>query len=338
MKSPYEQQLRDKSENLVRELKTEGVEAAIEEDSFREFHVKISISKSGIQGGKVALYYKPSKKLFTLQLGELRRADWTELIDKCWQKVIGAFLPMQNVRVSPMKDTNPKLTEKAKAIIPRLESALNVKLELDEKTFSDYGVKLVVIYRGQFCGHLGLFYSAKKETFSITVYEIKDKELSEQIKSIWTQWQVDDAKSSITSTAKTSYQAFVDGSFDSEKNTVGYGAVILKDGEEIQRIFGGVDKYTDAQQIGGELSATMRVISWCKQQNVKEIDIFYDYVGIENWATGKFKLEGEMQEGYAKYIKNSGIKIYWHKVASHTGNYWNDVADELAKQGASQRS
>jgi ribonuclease HI len=28
------------------------------------------------------------------------------------------------------------------------------------------------------------------------------------------------------------------------------------------------------------------------------------------------------------------VKVKWHKVRSHTGVKWNDIADELAKQGA----
>ena len=33
----------------------------------------------------------------------------------------------------------------------------------------------------------------------------------------------------------------------------------------------------------------------------------------------------------AEFVRKSGIRIHWQKVASHTGNRWNERADELAK-------
>jgi ribonuclease HI len=63
------------------------------------------------------------------------------------------------------------------------------------------------------------------------------------------------------------------------------------------------------------------------------VDIFYDYAGVENWATKRWQAKNEFTQAYAAFVRESGIRVYWHKVKSHSGDYWNDRADELAKQG-----
>src|SRR5690606_17105641 len=79
---------------------------------------------------------------------------------------------------------------------------------------------------------------------------------------------------------------------------------------------------------------TMRVMAWCTEHNVSEIEIFYDYNGIEMWATGAWQANNPATKQYQQYMNEIDVTIQWHKVKSHTGNYWNDVADELAKKAA----
>ncbi len=130
------------------------------------------------------------------------------------------------------------------------------------------------------------------------------------------------------------YHIYVDGSYIN--GLTGYGAVILKDGEVIEEFSGAVtdSSLTQTRQVAGELRAVEEALNWCERNGVDEVAIFYDYNGIEKWATGAWKTNQAMTQGYARAVRSSPIRIRWSKVASHTGDRWNDRADELAKRGA----
>ena len=68
--------------------------------------------------------------------------------------------------------------------------------------------------------------------------------------------------------------------------------------------------------------------------NMKEITIFYDYQGIESWATGDWKTNNNLTRDYKKFIDEikSQIDINFVKVKGHSNDKYNDMADELAKQ------
>ncbi|MDQ7024444.1 MAG: RNase H family protein [Anaerolineae bacterium] len=224
-----------------------------------------------------------------------------------------------------------QLTSKADGFIQAINTSLGYHAEIDYKSFDEYSVEI----RFHHAGRAKLYYSPKRDYYTLTSPKL-DKSHAPKIMDFWYTMLANEAKPSVIKISKSAYQAFVDGSFDSQRQSVGYGAVILKQGDEIERLSGFVNKYLESRQIAGELASTMRVIAWCKQNNVNEIDIFYDYKGIKEWAIGNWKLEKPMAQSYSKYVNESGIKVYWHKVASHTGVHWNEIADKLAKKGAEE--
>lgn len=220
------------------------------------------------------------------------------------------------------------LRQKANQFIFAIREQLSSEAKIDEKSFRDYSV---AVQLGP-AGKATIYYSPKRRSFKLVTSGL-DKNVVKMINPVWDSLHGQiNLKVEITE-PQTDYQAYVDGSYDNQRKTVGYGAVILKQGEELIRLSGRVDEFTDSHQIGGELAATMRVISWCEQQEITEIDIFYDYKGIEMWATGRWKTAKEISRSYKAYMQKSDVKVYWHKVKSHTGVHWNDIADELAKKG-----
>lgn len=130
------------------------------------------------------------------------------------------------------------------------------------------------------------------------------------------------------------YEIYVDGSFIN--GAAGYGAVILENGKVVDELAGAVDAFevNDTRQVAGELAAVNEALSWCRAHSVKEVSIYYDYLGIEKWATGQWKTNHPLTKEYARFVADCPVRIHWHKVDSHTGNRWNDRADALAKQGA----
>ena len=127
------------------------------------------------------------------------------------------------------------------------------------------------------------------------------------------------------------HKAYVDGSYYEGK--VGYGAILLNNDETVQEFYGEVTENISSRQVAGELVAVMTVLDYCKKNNIQEVSIYYDYTGIENWAKGRWKTNNPLTQRYAQYIKNCPINVVWHKVKSHSGDKWNDVADQLAKRG-----
>lgn len=130
------------------------------------------------------------------------------------------------------------------------------------------------------------------------------------------------------------YKIYVDGSCIGEK--VGYGAAVLRDAELIRQMKGYVPAADAAgtRQVAGELVAVGRALRWCEQQNIREVEIYYDYKGIECWATGEWKAKQPLTQRYAKFARQCPVVVRWRKVKAHSGNRWNDLVDELAKQGA----
>ncbi|XWX05292.1 RNase H family protein [Aggregatilineales bacterium SYSU G02658] len=133
-------------------------------------------------------------------------------------------------------------------------------------------------------------------------------------------------------TNSSGYRAYVDGSFIDGR--VGYGAVILRGDEVVAELCGEVTAYRESRQVAGELAAVMRVVDYCKAHGIPQVDLHYDYAGIEMWATGRWKANLPMTQAYQQYMKRSPVNVRFRKVRSHSNDKWNDHADALARQGA----
>ena len=129
--------------------------------------------------------------------------------------------------------------------------------------------------------------------------------------------------------------AYVDGSFDAGKGRYSYGCIFLKpDGTE-ERISGcGQDPDTARlRNVAGEMLGAMHAVDWAVREGYASIEIRYDYEGIENWATGAWQAHNPYTAGYAQYMRKKREKIaisFW-KVRAHTGHYYNEEVDKLAK-------
>lgn len=131
---------------------------------------------------------------------------------------------------------------------------------------------------------------------------------------------------------------YVDGSYNEPLDIVGYGLVAVINGKEIYRDFNGFKEHphNKSRNVFGEILGAIEAIEFAMQNKYTEVTIAYDYKGIECWATKEWKAQNEMTQTYVRYIdyvKNK-IKINFLKIQAHTGNTFNELADELAKKGA----
>ena len=129
--------------------------------------------------------------------------------------------------------------------------------------------------------------------------------------------------------------AYVDGSFNVETHTYAYGCVIIKPDDETITLSGSDNNPEVAiiRNVAGEMLGAMNAVKWAKKEGYSEIEICYDYSGIEMWATGKWKAKNKYTKGYADYMRTSAekIKITYTKVEAHTGVKYNEMADRLAR-------
>ena len=220
-----------------------------------------------------------------------------------------------------------KLRARAEEFI-RAARRANIAGTIVEDSFSDYMVKISITTEDCEFGNVSLYYSPKTDSFSLKTHELKDRLIAPQLEECWHEEGAENI-----APAK-GYEVYVDGS--DINGATGYGLVILKYGRAVEELFGqvAVAAAGGTHQVAGELKAVEETLRWCQKNDVKEVSIFYDYLGIEKWATGAWKANQMLTQSYAKFVRASGVKIRWRKVASHTGNRWNDYADKLAKKGA----
>lgn len=214
-----------------------------------------------------------------------------------------------------------KLRHRAEEFIAALERA-GLEGTILEDSFREYSVKVSVLSKATDLGPGVLYYKPKADSFSFSTRELKDKSIVPLLEDCWNNER-----------PAQGYEIYVDGSF--ARGTTGYGAVILKDGRVVEELFGGVDsaEVAGTHQIAGELAAVKEALKWCLQHSINEVSIYYDYLGIEKWAAGKWKTNQPLTQQYARFVRDCPVRIHWHKVDSHTGNRWNDRADALAKKG-----
>ncbi|MHC1735520.1 MAG: RNase H family protein [Erysipelotrichaceae bacterium] len=135
---------------------------------------------------------------------------------------------------------------------------------------------------------------------------------------------------------------YIDGSFNHITNIIGC-AILLSDKtkKKPQRIV--FRKQLKSQEKYGsniaELIAAKTAVKVARSQGIKQIDIFYDWIGIEHFShkaniKSRHKICSEFSK-YAQYIENARetIDIKFVKVKAHSGNEKNLLVDKMARSG-----
>ena len=129
--------------------------------------------------------------------------------------------------------------------------------------------------------------------------------------------------------------AYVDGSFEKSIGRYAFGCVLLTpDGQEIRESGSGSDPAGVAiRNVAGEMLGAMNAVKWAQENGYPAVEIRYDYEGVEKWVTGVWRAKTPLTSKYAVQMQEAGkkIQISFCKVAAHTGNHYNEEADQLAK-------
>ncbi len=130
--------------------------------------------------------------------------------------------------------------------------------------------------------------------------------------------------------------AFVDGSFDVESGSYGFGCVIIDPEQKLTFLNGKSDRTeaAAARNVAGELLATMTAIKYAAEHSYKNLTVYHDYEGIEKWYNGKWKAQSFVAVSYVEFVRrySSLVCVSFVKVEAHTGNTLNEAADRLAKE------
>lgn len=129
---------------------------------------------------------------------------------------------------------------------------------------------------------------------------------------------------------------YVDGSYNVNLFKYGSGVVVLNNNEIIKEHgFVGDDLEVAKQRnVAGEMRAAMWALKYAKENGATCVDLYYDYIGVEAWVTGKWKAKNKYTQAYAEFMRNiinNGLAVNFRKVKAHSNDEYNDLADRLAK-------
>lgn len=128
--------------------------------------------------------------------------------------------------------------------------------------------------------------------------------------------------------------AYIDGSYDATTGCYSFGGVLIieKKQYEFKKKYA-PDLYSVSRNVAGEIKGAGYIIQYAIKLGIEELNIIYDYEGIEKWYTGKWQANSEIAKAYVAFREQvkQKIKINFIKVKSHSNNPYNDLADKLAK-------
>ena len=137
---------------------------------------------------------------------------------------------------------------------------------------------------------------------------------------------------------------YTDGSYNKKisRDSTAYSAVIVTNEsltEYIVDIIYGVvtdPLYVSMWNVGGEIWGVLAGSDYIiNQYKVKDISLYYDYIGLGKWATGEWRTKNPATQSYARYMKNimNDYNLTLNKVPGHSNILLNEVADKYANNG-----
>ena len=106
--------------------------------------------------------------------------------------------------------------------------------------------------------------------------------------------------------------AFVDGSYSKNENDEKYsfGVILITNDNENALYKAYINReYMESKNVAGEIEGVKQAILWSIANNKTRIKIFYDYEGIEKWATKEWCANVLVSQHYVEFLDEYSNKI-----------------------------
>lgn len=128
--------------------------------------------------------------------------------------------------------------------------------------------------------------------------------------------------------------AYVDGSYNAATGEYSCGVVFFYGGEQVNLSRRGEDEeMAQMHNVAGEILGARVAMEEAEKCGARRLTIVHDYQGVASWCTGQWKTNKEGTKAYKAYFDSlkERLSIEFRKVKGHSGDVYNDLADELAK-------
>lgn len=130
--------------------------------------------------------------------------------------------------------------------------------------------------------------------------------------------------------------AYVDGSYDKRMKRAGFGAVLIDNNEVIKEASEetNIDPEDNLWNVTAEIEGVLFAVNYAIDNGYEKIHVYYDYAGLEKWAKKEWRANKKTTKRYQDTMQElmKQIQVDFIKVAAHTGDFYNERADDLAKQ------
>lgn len=172
-----------------------------------------------------------------------------------------------------------------------------------------------------------------ESTLLKTETQRRDKIVSESkpVSDMNTNKDIDD-KSDVSSGCVDIY---VDGSYNENTNTYGYGVLVQdKAGEKKRVISGNGIARHGGRNVEGEVAGAKRALEFAMAHGYTDVTIYHDYEGIGKWADQLWKRNKPYTKDYADFVAScrNNMSIRFVHVDGHTGVEGNELVDTVAKE------
>lgn len=133
--------------------------------------------------------------------------------------------------------------------------------------------------------------------------------------------------------------AYIDGSYDNSKKVYSSAALLFINGKKIAHKFAdSKPELIDLRNVAGEIEAAKYVMQYAYDNGIKQIKIYYDYIGIEMWAKKSWKANLAYTKEYVDFCDKiaKSVDVIFCKVKAHTGDRYNEEVDQMAKSAVSE--
>ncbi len=146
-------------------------------------------------------------------------------------------------------------------------------------------------------------------------------------------------RGSTTKSSSTAVHIWVDGSCihnHGEAMQLGWGYLIREGNRELHRASGNdiPEEARHHRNVAGEIQAVLKALEWCGERGIPSATIYFDYQGLAEWVNGFWKAKMPFTQAYVATVKSHGMDLRWVKVLAHSGEEFNEIVDQLARDAA----